>query len=114
MDWHIVFYRDDRGKEPVNDFIHAQSSSAQIRIVHVIELLQRYGLTLRPPHVRKITKSGLWELRVHHSSDYYRIFYFAYTGRKFVLLHAFLKKTAKTPVREKEIALKRMDEYKLR
>lgn len=112
MEWQIVFYKDDKGIEPANDFIHTQPSSAQSRIVHVIEMLQRYGVTLKPPYVKKITKSGLWELRIHHSSNYYRVFYFAFTGRKFVLLHAFLKKTAKTPVREIEIALKRMDEYK--
>ena len=114
MDWQIVFYRDNKGNEPVKDFIRAQSSSARVQIVHVIDLLQKFGLTLRPLYVKKITKSGLWELRIHHSSNYYRIFYFAFTGRRFVLLHAFLKKTDKTPVREINIAIKRMDEHKLR
>ncbi len=114
MKWQIDFYSDKGGNEPVNDFICAQSPSAQAEILHVIGLLQEFALTLDLPYVKKIGKSGIRELRIHHSSDYYRIFYFAFTGRRFVLLHAFLKKTRKTPNRELEIALKRMNDYKLR
>ena len=113
MDWQIVYYTDNRGNEPVKAFIDQQSLDARAQIFHVIDLLQTYALTLKPLYVKKITKSGLWELRIHHSSDYYRIFYFAYTGRRFVLLHAFLKKTAKTPRMEINTALKRMEELKL-
>ncbi len=114
MNWQIVYYTDIRGDEPVKNFIDMQSLDAQAEILHVIGLLQEFALTLGLPYVRKIGKSGIRELRIHHSSDYYRIFYFAFTGRRFVLLHAFLKKARKTPNMEVEIALKRMDDYKLR
>ena len=95
MDWQIDFYSDMRGNEPVKNFIRAQSLDAQVEITHVISLLQEFALTLGLPYVTKIGKSGIRELRIHHSSGYYRIFYFAFTGRRFVLLHAFLKKLGK-------------------
>ena len=38
----------------------------------------------------------------------YRVIYFAHTGRRFILLHAFLKKTRKTPRPELAIARKRL------
>lgn len=114
MNWQIDFYSDKRGNEPVKNFIYAQSPSAQAEILHVIDLLREFALTLGLPYVKKIGKSGIRELRIHHGSDYYRIFYFAFTGRRFVLLHAFLKKTRKTPNREIEIAVKQMNDYKLR
>ncbi len=114
MDWQVEFYADQEGNEPVKDFICAQSPGAQAEILHVIDLLPEFALTLGLPYVKKIGKSGIRELRIHHGSDYYRIFYCAYTGRKFILLHAFLKKTKETPSREIEIALKRMDEHKRR
>lgn len=66
------------------------------------------------PYVRKIDKSGLRELRIKHGSDIYRIFLFAYTGEKFILLHAILKKGNKTPESDKLLAIKRLDDYKLR
>jgi len=32
-------------------------------------------------------------------------------GRKFVMLHGFMKKTKKTPIKELKLAKKRMKEY---
>ena len=114
MEWQIEYYTSAMGIEPVKEFINAQSLNAQEEIIHVIGLLEEFALNLPYPYVYKIGKTGIRELRIHHSSDYYRIFYFAFTGRKFVLLHAFLKKTRKTPKGELEIAIKRMNEYKQR
>ena len=114
MDWRIEYYTDIDGNEPVKNFINTQSLDAQVEIFHVIDLLREFSLNLRYPYVYKIGKTGIRELRIHHSSDYYRIFYFAFMGRKFVLLHAFLKKTRKTPMGELEIAIKRMNDYKQR
>ena len=112
MDWQIEYYTDAMGVEPVKEFINTQSLDAQVEIFHVIGLLEEFALNLRHPYVLKIGKTGIRELRIHHSSDYYRIFYFAFAGRRFVLLHAFLKKTGKTPKGELGIAVKRMNEYK--
>jgi phage-related protein len=114
MEWQVVFYMDEEGNEPVKDFILAQPDGAIAEILHVFKLLREFNLRLGMPYVRKIDKSGLRELRVKHSSDLYRVFYFAYIGRKFVLLHAFLKKGEKTPKGDKEMAIKRMNNYMLR
>lgn len=114
MDWRIVYYSDTEGNIPVRNFIDAQSIDAQVKIVRDIELLRELALDLHYPYVVKIGKTGIRELRIHHSSDYYRIFYFTFTGRMFVLLHAFLKKTRRTPIGELEIAIKRMNDYRIR
>ena len=53
----------------------------------------------------------MYEIRVDKSTNIYRIFYFVYTGRRFILLHGFQKKTQKTPKREIEIAEKRRKEF---
>ncbi len=102
---------DEEGHEPVKDFILAQPDGAIAEILHVFKLLREFNIRLGVPFVRKIGKSGLRELRIKHSSDLYRVFYFAYIGRKFVLLHAILKKGAKTPESEIELAIKRMNDY---
>jgi phage-related protein len=63
------------------------------------------------PFSRKVHESGIRELRVHHGSDYYRIFYFATTDRMFILLHAITKKRDKIPPDDLELALKRRADY---
>jgi phage-related protein len=53
----------------------------------------------------------LFEIRIKDKSNINRIFYFAHTGKKLILLHGFTKKTDKTPGREIVIAERRMKEY---
>ena len=111
MDWQVVFYIDEAGNEPVKDFILAQDKGTRAEIIHVFKLLREFNIKLRMPYVRKIDKSGIRELRIKHGSDIYRIFFFAYTGRKFILLHAILKKGDKIPESDKNLAIKRMNDY---
>jgi phage-related protein len=114
LDWQVVFYIDKEGNEPVKDYILAQSDGAIAEILHVLKLLREFNTRLGMPYVRKIHKSGIRELRVKHSSDIYRIFFFAYIGQKFVLLHAIQKKEDKTPINDMELAIKRMNNYNTR
>jgi len=114
VNWGVIFYMDTQGNEPVKDFILAQSDSAIAEIIHVLKLLREFNVQLGMPYVKKIAKSGIRELRIKHGSDIYRIFFFAQTGRKFVLLHAILKKTDKISQYDKQLAIQRMKDYKSR
>jgi len=114
MDWDVIFYRDNEGNAPVKDFVSSQSDGAIAEILHVVDLLRQFNITLRMPYVRKIDKSGVRELRIKHGSDIYRIFFFACTGRRFVLLHAILKKKDKIPESDKNLAIQRMNDYQSR
>ena len=51
---------------------------------------------------------GLFELRLRASEGIGRVFYCVVSGRQIMLLHVFVKKTEATPIRELEIARKRM------
>ena len=110
MDWDVTFY-DEAGNEPVKAFVLAQSDGAIAEILHVFKLLRVFNVQLGMPYVRKIGKSGLRELRIKHASDIYRIFFFAYDGPQFVLLHAIKKKSDKIPETDKRLARKRMNAY---
>ena len=48
------------------------------------------------------------------TSNYYRIFFSALEGHKFILLHAILKKADKTPEGDKRLALQRLIDYQSR
>ena len=111
MTRQVEFYIDSDGNEPVKDFILAQSKDSIAEIIHVFKLLREFNTGLGMPYVKKIDKSGLRELRIKHSSNIYRIFFFAYIGQKFVLLHAIMKKQDTTPEGDKKLALERMQEY---
>jgi phage-related protein len=76
----------------------------------LIDLLARYGVLLKEPYTKQI-KGKLRELRIVDKAGNARILYFTYTGKRFVLLHGFIKKTGKTPVTETDIAEKRMNDF---
>lgn len=103
MAWEIVVYQDEQARQPVNDFIASLPHKDQARIYWTLDLLREFGLDLKMPYARPV-HGKLWELRVQRGRNIYRIFYFAHAGQRFVLLHAFQKKTRKTPRKELAIA----------
>ena len=111
MDWQVDFYIDEAGNEPVKDFILAQNDGAIAEIIHVFKLLRQLNITLGMPYVEKIGRSGIRALRIKHGSDIYRIFFFAYAERKFMLLHAIKKKREKMRKNDIEPAIQRMNDY---
>ena len=108
--WTVEFYRDSRGKEPVADFIDSLTTGSQAKVLRFIDLLAKYGVLLKEPYTKQL-KGKLRELRIADRAGDVRVIYFTYTGRRFVLLHGFLKKTAKTPKEHIELAEKRMNDY---
>lgn len=103
--WNIVFYVDHRGKCPPREFIDELPVMEQARVRNVLRLLQEFGANLNMPHAKQI-KGKLWELR----PGGVRLFYFAYIGHQFVILHGYRKQSQKAPDREIEIAMRRMQD----
>lgn len=112
--WEVEFYKDRHGNIPVQDFICRRSDKVKAKILKFIDLLEEFNLSLGQPYVEKLADSDVWELKIRHGSDYYRILYFATSGRRFILLHAFLKKTDITPKHEIEIAECRIFDHESR
>lgn len=108
-EWKIEYYKSRRGDEPVLKFIESLPVRSQTKIKATLKLFEELGIQMGFPHVKKITGTPLWELRVLGESAV-RIFYVAKIDRVFWLLHGFIKKTQKTPDRELRIALKRARE----
>jgi len=104
-EWSVEFYTDARGRSPVRDFIQGLPGREQAAILRVTDLLEELGLALGMPYARPI--EGLWELRAGAG----RLFYFAYTGRRFIILHGYRKKGQKAPRREIATAKRRRAEF---
>jgi phage-related protein len=81
------------------------------KIFSDLERLVRFNVELGPPYVEKVTGQDFWELRTRSEGNIYRNFYFAYTDKKFVLLHGFQKKSQKAPRKELQAAEDRMRDY---
>lgn len=103
--WQVGFYQDHRGQSPVLNFINDLPAADRARIDLAIRLLKEFDTALRLPHARPL-RDQVWELR----PGGVRLLYFAYINRQFVILHGFRKTTYRTPEREIETAIRRMNE----
>jgi phage-related protein len=106
--WRLVFFMTEAGRCPVKEYIEGLPHREVGRMSRALDLLQEFGTELRAPYARCLG-GKLWELRITGSLQH-RVLYFAISGRRLVLLHAFTKKTDRTPRTEIETARKRMTE----
>lgn len=109
--YKINFYRNKDGKEPVAEYIkglskkHDKDSRIKLnKILDYINVLKEHGKSAGEPYMKHID-GEIWELRPLRE----RIFFVAWNGDSFILLHHFMKKTQQTPKREIEQAKR---EYK--
>ncbi len=109
MEWEVEFYTDENGTKPVKEWILGLEENARSVVLRNLDLLEQLGVGIREPYVKHL-ENKLYEVRAKDRKGIYRIIYFAHTGKRFVLLHGFVKKTQKTPRKEIEMAKKRMME----
>lgn len=107
MAWKVKFFQTSRGDYPVKYFIQEQNEAAYAKILLSIKLLQDNGPFLKPPYIKKL-QNKLYELRISGKIAI-RIFYTLHNN-EYYLLHAFKKKSQKTPLKELKLAIDRMDE----
>jgi phage-related protein len=103
--WRVGFYQNHRGQSPVLDFINHLPAQDRARIDTTVRLLKEFGTDLGMPHARSV-RDRIWELR----PGGIRLLYFAYVNHQYVILHGFRKTTQRTPDREIETAVRRMNE----
>ena len=110
MKWNVDFYKTKNGNCPVKKYLLSLSAKSRSKILEAMEYLETFGIDLKEPFVKHLGDK-LFELRAKDHEGIYRVLYFAATGRRFIMLHGFTKKTQKTPRKEIEIALKRKKEF---
>lgn len=83
--------------------------SIRIRAFAILNRMKIDGPNLGMPHTRAL-RDGLFEVRAKGQDGIGRVIYCMQIGKRIVVLHCFMKKTAKTPIKEMQIALKRLKE----
>lgn len=90
--------------------IESLPQDMQAKLLRIILMIETHGLDrMREPYVKHLTKA-LWEMRMTGRDGISRAIYVTATGKRVVIVRAFVKKTQKTPRAEIELALKRAEE----
>ena len=94
----------------VDDEILALPKDMQAAFVRLAERIEAVGLErIGQPHVKHL-HDKLWEMRLTGRDGIARAIYVTAVGRRVIVVHAFVKKTQKTPRGAIELALRRAKE----
>ncbi|MGO9097014.1 MAG: type II toxin-antitoxin system RelE/ParE family toxin [Bryobacteraceae bacterium] len=103
-------WRVETLNEAVDAELEALPADMRAKFVHIAELLETFGpFLVREPYVKPLGKK-LFEIRMKGRSGIARAIYTAASGERLVVLHAFVKKTPKTPRSAIHLALERVKE----
>lgn len=103
------FYRLPSGREPVREWLRDLGETDRKIIGEDINDVE-FSWPIGMPLCRGLG-SGLWEVRSGLVQGRIARVLFCVREGRMVLLHAFIKKTRKTPAAELELALKRMRDF---
>ena len=100
--WTVETFSSD-----VDEELEQFDDAMLARLKRIRALVEQEGpQALRMPLARPL-KNGLWELRLTGTNRIGRTIDLTFSGKRVVLLRAFIKKSQKTPAREIEIAWNR-------
>ena len=102
-----IFFYENHFRE----FYLQQNSKVQKKILWTLQLIETIE-RIPELYFKHIENSdGLYEIRVQHGSNIFRIFCFFEENNLIIVCHGFQKKTQKTPVNEIEKAVKLKNKY---
>lgn len=106
----VIFFAEPDGIAPLLSWMDGLPSKVQDKCYVKIERLGEMGYELRRPEA-DLLRNGIYELRIAYRSIQYRVLYFFHENIA-VISHG-LKKESEVPGKDIEMALKRMEMFKL-
>lgn len=107
VSWEVEILNDQ-----VQSELDALAQDVRQRFARIVSLIEHHGLSaMREPHVKHL-QAKLWEMRMKGKDGIARAIYVTAHKERVIVVHAFVKKTQKTPRAAIEIARERAKEIK--
>ncbi len=91
------FRRVLRYRNYFDEFFNKQRVKVKQKIIWTLELIEDIDQVPEKYLKHLAGSDGLYEIRIKHGSDIFRIFCFFHSGNLVILMNGFQKKTQKTP-----------------
>jgi phage-related protein len=107
----VIFYRTAKGDCPIEEFLDTLPPKAAQKIIWTIKLIRELD-AIPGQYFKKLHGTDdLWEGRIVHGGNSYRLFGFFGKGGSVIFTHGIMKKTQKTPHEEIQRAEKLKADY---
>jgi phage-related protein len=107
LKYRKVFYY----KDYFFSFFSKQKNDVQIKITWTLDFIRRNPIIPKKYFKHVKSTKGLYEIRIQHLNNIFRIFAFFDRGNLIIIINGFQKKTQKTPRSEIKKALRIKKEY---
>lgn len=110
MKWTVEILNKTVQKE-----LESLPKDLRAKLLYIAEMLEEFSpQNVGEPHIKplKIPKKNLWEIRMKGKSGIARAIYVTVKEKRIVILHAFIKKSQKTPKKALDLAINRLEEIK--
>ncbi len=108
--FNLVFFTTERGDSPIDEFLDGLDKKSRAKVAAYLSLLEEEGPNLKRPYA-DVVRGKIRELRIHFSSNQYRVLYFFHVRDQIVLVHAFSKKTQQVKEKDIELSERRMEDW---
>ena len=104
------FYKKASGTEPVREWLKQFPKEDKVSIGEAIKLVE-FGWPVGMPVCRSLKGyNPLREVRANISNGIARVIFYV-KNNEMILLHGFVKKTQKTPIKDLDLAMQRKKEH---
>lgn len=107
----IIFYETGSGQKPIEDFLDQLPTKSAQKVIWVLQLIEDLGHVPAKYFKKMVNTRDLWEVRAFAGSNIFRLIGFFDGPNLVILVHAFQKKTQKTPKRSIRLAEERKKDY---
>lgn len=108
--FELVLYTTERGDSPIDEFLDGLDKKSRAKVAAYLSLLEEKGPNLKRPYA-DVVRGKIRELRIHYSSNQYRVLYFFHVRDQIVLVHAFSKKTQQLKEKDIELSKRRIEDW---
>jgi len=108
--YNLILYTSDRGDSPIDEFLDGLDKKSRAKVAAYLSLLEDEGPNLKRPYA-DVVRGKIRELRIHYSSNQYRVLYFFHVRDQIILVHALSKKTQQLKEKDIELSERRMEDW---
>ena len=108
----FIYYKNPGGRQPALEFFNSLTHEEQSKVISVFTHIRDRDGRVGQEYFKKITRSGIWEIRTEYAGNIFRFLCFKERGNLVIVAHGFTKKAQRVPRNEITTAERRMKEHR--
>ena len=107
----VQFYKDDDGKKPVAEWLNSLDDQRAQSVAIGVRFFEEYPNAVVPKKFFEKVTDEIWEIKVHHGKEQFRLFAFIEDNAVIIAVHGFAKKSMDLKKQDINLATERRKIY---